>query len=76
MKLYSTAEVALELGISVRRVRQLADSRHVGQVVGGALVFTARELDKLRRRGKPQTTSLRAATVGQASAPTTPEQNH
>lgn len=54
--LVSTEDVARELGISVRRVRALASSRHVGQIVGNSLAFTPRDIDTLRERrpaGRP-----------------------
>lgn len=54
--LVSTEDVARELGISVRRVRALASSRGVGQIVGNSLAFTPRDIDTLRERrpaGRP-----------------------
>lgn len=54
--LASTEDVAKELGISVRRVRALASSRGVGQIVGNSLAFTPQDIDALRQRrpaGRP-----------------------
>ena len=55
-KLYSSEEVATELGISTRRVPSLAKSRNLGQIVGNSLVFTPEEVDAMRDRrlGRPR----------------------
>ena len=49
-KLHSTAEVASQLGVSVRRVRQIAKSMEVGQNISGRLVFTDADIDAMRNR--------------------------
>lgn len=55
-RLYSSEEVATELGISNRRVPALAKSRGLGQKVGNSLVFTPEEVDAMRERrpGRPR----------------------
>ena len=56
-RLYTAAQVAAELGITGRRVRQLAKARGLGQKIGPrALVFTEAEVDSLRVRktGRPR----------------------
>lgn len=52
----TTAEAALELGISEGRVRQLADSRNVGRKVGDRRYFTPADVDAMRERapGRPR----------------------
>lgn len=54
-RLYSSVEVAAELGITQRRVEALAESRHVGQIVGRSLVFRLADIDAMRDRkpGRP-----------------------
>lgn len=54
--LASTEDVAKELGVSVRRVRALAATRNIGQIVGNSLAFTPQDIDTLRERrpaGRP-----------------------
>lgn len=60
----TTEEVAHELDVSVARVHQLARTRHVGQRRGSGLMFSKRDLDKMRirRPGRP------AAERGKISA--------
>lgn len=55
-RLYSSEEVALELGITQRRVQQLATSRGVGRPVGRSLVFRPNDIEALRERspGRPR----------------------
>lgn len=52
----TAADVALELGISKRRVLQLAHSRSVGSMPGRDWLFTPEEVDALRVRkiGRPR----------------------
>ena len=55
-RLYTAAAVAAELGISQRRVYQIAEERGLGQRLGAnAMVFTEAELDnmRVRRTGRP-----------------------
>jgi hypothetical protein len=67
-KLYTTQEVADELGVTDRRVRALAKSREVGKRIGARmLVFTASDLDKMRDRKpgpRPKTTKTRRTAAG------------
>jgi len=49
-KLYTTAQAAEILGLSVRRVRDLSYVRGIGQYIGKTLVFTEKELDNMRNR--------------------------
>lgn len=51
----TTEEVARELGVSVARVHQLARARHVGQRRGHGLMFSQRDIDRMRvrRPGRP-----------------------
>jgi predicted RNase H-like HicB family nuclease len=51
----STKDVAKELGVSPRRVRQIASSRGIGMKSGRDHVFTRRDIDAMRerRRGRP-----------------------
>lgn len=56
MEYFTAKDVAKELGISRRRVIQLAQSRRVGgQLSSGAWVFTKADLEKLKSRspGRP-----------------------
>src|SRR5579864_3720786 len=45
---WGAAEVAAELGVTVRRVEALAASRQVGRFVGGRLIFTAAAVAAMR----------------------------
>ena len=59
MTLYTTADVARELGISPRLVRRLAQSRKLGTRLNPRmLVFSAEDLDAMRDRrttkGRPK----------------------
>lgn len=47
---YSTKEAAVELGISVARVKQIREALGVGRLVGRNLVFTDADLDRMRQR--------------------------
>jgi len=49
-RLLSTAEVAAILGVSDRRVRQLATSRKLGMMVGKVRVYTPADVDAMRYR--------------------------
>lgn len=56
-RLYSSAETAEALGITQRRVQQMARARGVGREVGGSLVFTVVDIATLRQRpsvGRPR----------------------
>lgn len=54
MKLYSTAEAASHLGLSLDAVKYHLKHKHLtGQKVGHSLVFTERELDRFRRDRRP-----------------------
>lgn len=52
-QLLTTHEVAATLGVSVRRVQQLARSRRTGRKLGRDLLFTAAELEALRLKDRP-----------------------
>jgi predicted RNase H-like HicB family nuclease len=62
---FTTREVARELEVSVGRVHQLARSRHVGQRRGRALVYSRKDLEKLRGRkpGRPPKKNERTSTA-------------
>ena len=47
---YTTREVADDLGINVSRVRVLADQLGIGRKIGRDWVFSAADLEALRRR--------------------------
>lgn len=49
-RLMSTEQVAAQLSISTGRVRQLARARGVGRMVGRGRLFTADDVEILRRR--------------------------
>ena len=55
-KLYTVSEVAEKLGIGGQRVRDLAQSRHLGRKLGSQWVFTEGEIEKMRTRipGRPR----------------------
>jgi hypothetical protein len=55
--LYTSDEAAAELGITRRRVLQLAESRNVGRKLGRDWVFTNSDIDAMRVRvpGRPAT---------------------
>lgn len=57
--LYTTAQAAAYLGVSVRRVRVLASHRGLGRRIGRAIVFTDADLAAMRDRrvGRPPKTS-------------------
>lgn len=48
--LYSTQEAADEVGLSVQRVRQLAQANALGQMVGSTLVFCDVDIRWLQNR--------------------------
>lgn len=53
MKMYSTAEVAEKVGLSVDRIHQAAKSLGVGKKVGSFFVFTERDIEAiLARKGE------------------------
>lgn len=53
--LYTTDQVAAILGVNVQRVNALAKSRDTGTKRGRDLLFTARDIEKMRERrpGRP-----------------------
>lgn len=55
-ELYSSEQVAGQLGLSGGRVAALAKSRNLGQLVGNSLVFMPEEVDAMRDRrpGRPK----------------------
>ena len=53
MNLYTTSQVAVMLGVSRERVRQLAQLRGVGAIYGHARMFTERDLARLRVKRQP-----------------------
>jgi predicted RNase H-like HicB family nuclease len=55
-ELLTVKDVSKKLGVSVRRVHQLATDREVGQIVGGARIFFPTDLEALtpRRVGRPR----------------------
>lgn len=56
--IYDTAEVAEKLGVSKRRVRQLAASRKLGKKKGSGWIFTDSDVKKMsvREPGRPRKT--------------------
>ena len=54
-RIYTSDEAAAELGITRRRVLQLAESRNVGRKLGRDWVFTPDDVDAMRVRtpGRP-----------------------
>lgn len=63
-RLLTSEEAAEMLGISERRVRQLARDRQVGRVIGRTLVLTPRQVATLRdraRSGRPSAGEAEAA---------------
>ena len=58
LNLRTVEQVAAELDVSPRTIRQTAAARHaqygIGAKVGGAWLFTADEVEALRPRWKPQ----------------------
>ena len=55
MTQYTVAQVAALLGVTIRRVRQVAQERGLGRKIGARLlVFSSREmLDMMGRKTKP-----------------------
>ena len=53
--LRTTAQVASELQISARRVRQVASQMEIGYLAGSSFLFTPEEVEKLRRRRTDRT---------------------
>jgi hypothetical protein len=53
--LYTSRQIAAELGISMRRVQELAKSRKLGRMIGRDILFTPADLDSMRSRvtGRP-----------------------
>lgn len=49
-RLYTTQEVADQIGVTTGRIRQLAVPLHVGTKVGRDWVFTADDIERLRER--------------------------
>ena len=56
----SSADVAAILGVSIRRVQQLAKSRHTGRRVGRTIVFSEDDVGRMRNRkpGRPRKESM------------------
>ena len=50
LKLFSTADVARELQLSVPTITHWARELGVGQLVGNAYVFTEEEVERIRNR--------------------------
>ena len=48
--LRTTAQVASELQISARRVRQVASQMEIGYLAGRSFLFTPEDVEKLRKR--------------------------
>jgi hypothetical protein len=46
-ELLTVKDVSEKLGVSVRRVHQLANDRNVGRIVGGARIFLRSDLEAL-----------------------------
>jgi predicted RNase H-like HicB family nuclease len=55
-ELLTVRDVSKKLGVSVRRVHQLATDRKVGRIIGGARIFLPSEIDALAPRptGRPR----------------------
>ncbi len=53
--LRTTAQVASELQISARRVRQVASQMEIGYLAGRSFLFTPDEVEKLRQRRTERT---------------------
>ena len=53
--LRTTAQVASELQISARRVRQVASQMEIGYLAGRSFLFTPDEVEKLRQRRTDRT---------------------
>lgn len=58
--LYSTAQAADALGISIARVRQLAAQHGLGSLVGNSLVFTESDIARMRHRADRRTKEARS----------------
>jgi hypothetical protein len=50
VRLYSTKEAAIEVGVSVQRIKQIRIDLGLGRIVGRSLVFTDADLDRMRQR--------------------------
>jgi predicted RNase H-like HicB family nuclease len=55
-ELLTVKDVSKKLGVSVRRVHQLATDRNIGRIIGGARIFLPSEIDALALRptGRPR----------------------
>jgi predicted RNase H-like HicB family nuclease len=55
-ELLTVKDVSKKLGVSVRRVHQLATDRNVGRIIGGARIFMPSDVEALtpRRAGRPR----------------------
>lgn len=64
MKLYTTADAAANLGISIRRVQQLAASRELGTRVGRDILFAAADIEAMRERTPGRPVGITTARLG------------
>ena len=48
MGMYSTVEVATRIGVTPRRVRQIAIDQSIGRIIGHSRIFTEVEIDEIR----------------------------
>jgi hypothetical protein len=53
--IYTSTQIAAELGISMRRVQAMAKSRNLGRMIGRDILFSQADLDNMRSRinGRP-----------------------
>lgn len=61
----TTMDVARELDVTVARVHQLARARHVGERRGNALMYSRKDLERMKDRkpGRPATKRDRTTTA-------------
>jgi hypothetical protein len=62
-ELFSVQDVAALAGVSTGRVRQIARAKHLGKLIGGALIFTRDDLPVFihrRSSGRPPRVSSTA----------------
>ena len=48
MGMFSTVEVATRIGVTPRRVRQIAIDQSIGRIIGHSRIFTEVEIDEIR----------------------------
>ena len=51
----TTTELAAELGITPRRIRQVAEAMGLGYLIGGLTLFTPAEAEQIHRRRTDRT---------------------